>query len=157
MKMMKKITTILSLERTGASGTEGEMDNQKGVSLIETLVALSIVAMVAVAFIYAMGTVVETTPMVDEKSTGLSLAEDQLEYIHNQPYIPYDAFSGTPQYDIVSDIPTEYQIHVTVDSLDPKGNGLDEDDGLQRIIVQVECPQGSPVITLEGFKSAESL
>ena len=54
---------------------------ESGVTLIETLVALAILAVVAVAFVSGLATASKATIIANEQSTAESLARSQLESI----------------------------------------------------------------------------
>lgn len=129
--------------------------NQSGFSLIETLVAVAIVGLTTVIFLTGLTASVETTVITDEKSTALATADAQMEFIQNQPYEEwYDP--GTPSYafTLIDDIPQGYSIGTPMVSLiDPKGDGMDNDDGLQRIHIRVRGPSGERSVLIEGVKS----
>lgn len=126
----------------------GQMQSEKGFSLIETLVALAILGIIAVGFLSGLATAARATFITDERTTAASLAKSQMEYIKNQNY---DNINNPPQYDLLSDLPTSFSVTVTASRLDPEGDGLDDDDGIQNIVVTVM--RGSrTIITLEDYK-----
>jgi len=129
--------------------------NSKGVSAIEVIIALAILGIVAVAFLGGLSTALNATSIADERSVAQSLAQSQMEYIKSQEYDD----SEHPLYDVISDIPDGYTIYGYDEShpdwfaqrLDPEGDGLSNDDGLQVITVTVKH-HDKEVLTLEGYK-----
>jgi len=61
---------------------------QRGISFIETLVALAILAAIAVAFLNGLSTTSKAVMISQESVTAESLAKSQIEYIKVQEYIP---------------------------------------------------------------------
>ena len=128
------------------------MKQEKGFSLIEVMIAMLLVGIIAIAFLGALATASKALIIADERATAESLARTQMEYVRNQDY---DFDNNPPQYAQIpdEDIPDGYVIDVTAERLDPKGDGFDSDDGIQKIIVTVEHPELDEVIKLEGYRS----
>ncbi|MBT4512177.1 MAG: type II secretion system protein [Chloroflexi bacterium] len=126
------------------------MRNQQGFSLVEVLVALSILGTFGIALLGGLITVSKSTPIIDEKSTAQSLAERQLEYVRVQPY---DYSNNPPQYTVLSGtaVPSGYGIGMLSTRLDHDDDGIGDDDGVQQIAVTITHDSKS-VITLEGYK-----
>ena len=141
--------TLLNLFGDQALGTLPQyMQSEKGFSLIETLAALAILGIVAVGFLSGLATAARATFITDERTTAASLAKSQMEYVKNQNY---DNINNPPQYDLLSDLPSSFSVTVTASRLDPEGDGPDDDDGIQNIVVTVM--RGSRTITtLEDYK-----
>ena len=55
-------------------------------ALLETLVALAILGLVAVAFLSGLSTAARATFIADEQATAESLARSQMEYVKSQDY-----------------------------------------------------------------------
>ncbi len=125
-------------------------NGERGLTLIEILVALGILAAVAVVFLVGMATSSKAVMVSQERVTVDSLAKSQMESIKSWEY---DDDNNPPQYQSakLTDIPTGYDITITAARLDPKGNGTDNDDGLQEITVTV-THGGETVFTLVGYK-----
>jgi len=125
---------------------------QRGMTLIEVLIALGIIAAVAVTFLAGMSASSSRVIINSENITAESLAKTQMEYVKRQPY---DAI-GTPEYaELVLDpdlIAADYAIDVAVQLMNPKGDSPNNDDGLQMIIITIKH-HGNTVHTLEGYKS----
>ena len=113
------------------------MQRQEGYSHVEALVTLAILGGFGTTLLGGLMTVTTTTPLTDEKSTAQSLAENQLEYVRTQDY---DYINNPPQYLVLSGtaIPAGYSITNTAIHLDPDGDGLADDDGIQNISVTVK-------------------
>lgn len=115
--------------------------NESGVTLLETLVALAILGLVAVAFLNGLTTAAQATIIADKQATAESLVRSQMEYVKSQPY----ATSYTP-----APIPDEYEDEgysatIVVEPLP------DPDDGIQKITVTVK--RGAKIIlTIEDYK-----
>ena len=127
------------------------MKKEKGFSLVEVMLALALLGIIAVAVLGALATASKAIFIADEQATAESLARTEMEYVRNQDY---DAINNPPQYDLISDIPDGYDIDVTAERLDPKGDGIDADDGIQKITVTVQHQDKPEVVKLEGYRSA---
>ena len=126
------------------------MKSQEGFSLIEILVSIAILGIAGVGFLSGLHTVYETIPLTEQENIALNLAENQMEYIRNQPYDP----SGN--YDIIPDLPPGYGIGIPMTGLmDPEDVGDGADYGLQRISVVV-IYDDQPVTMLEACKADKS-
>jgi len=87
---------------------------QKGVSLIETVVALGILGFIGVAFLSALSTISKGVDLYEQRVTAQSLAQSQLEIIKQAPY------DDTPPYydDVSLSLPPGYEVLVSVDELE---------------------------------------
>jgi prepilin-type N-terminal cleavage/methylation domain-containing protein len=131
-----------------ASGTA--RNGERGLTLIEVLVALGILAAVAVVFLLGMSTSSKAVMVSQEAVAVDSLAKSQMEYVKSQPY---DADHNPPQYLKLADedIPDGYDIIITPARLDPDYDGFMDDDGLQEITVNV-TRNGETAFELVGYK-----
>lgn len=125
------------------------MRNQKGFSLIEVLLAMALVGILGTAIPSALSGANRATITANQHTTAESLARSQMDYIQNQPY---DSDNSTPIYALLPEVPAPYNIVTPMaQRLDPKGDGISNDDGLQKITVTVK--HGATVIfTLVDFK-----
>ena len=119
------------------------MINEKGFAFIETIVALGLLGIVAVAFLSGLGTSTKATIVTKEHAFAESLARSELEYIRNCTY-QYD----TNNYGInpVLDIPEGWSIDPPV--VEPVH---ETDDGIQKVIVSVKR-DGKEIISLFTYK-----
>ena len=67
---------------------------QRGISLIETLVALAILGAIGVIFLNGLTTTSKGVMISQEKVSAESLAKSQVEYIKAQDYIPIDDYGS---------------------------------------------------------------
>jgi len=114
---------------------------QEGQGLIEVLIAVAILGIVAVAFLSALATASSALIVADERTIAESLARSELEYIKNSAY---DNTNNPPQYspDPAIDIPDGYNINIEAVRLDPEDDGTEDDDGIQKITVEVYRQDG---------------
>lgn len=126
------------------------LGNQKGTSLVEVLIAVIIFGAIAVSLFIALNVSHRTTHSVNRQTTAESLTRAEMEYIKS---CDYDDVNNPPVYglDPNLDIPTGYSIEVSTERLDPKGDGTNNDDGIQKITVEV-YHDGALVVTTEGYK-----
>ena len=128
--------------------------NQKGLTLVEVLIALAIFGAIALSVFFALNVSHRTTHTVNRETTAESLSRSALEYIKNSPYDE----SGSPDYQDEVDAniipPAGYVIDVTAVPIDPDTYQplppLD-DDGIQEITVEVYF-DGDLVLATENYK-----
>jgi type II secretory pathway pseudopilin PulG len=123
-------------------------------TLIEVLIALSIIAAVSTTFLVGMATSSKAVIVVQEHVNAESLAKSQMEAIKRWAY---DATGIPPNYQAAkltakpTDITAGYDINIAAERLDPKNDGFGNDDGLQQITVTI-TRDGRTIFTLEGYK-----
>ena len=113
------------------------MKSERGTSLIETLVALALLGIIAVAFLSALATSSNARSIADEHASARILAESQMENIKKQTY----AFS----YDPVP-LSTVYPGYSAVVDVDNLRNG-----NIQKITVTIRH-HDRDIETLESYK-----
>lgn len=143
------------------------MRNEKGISLIEVIIALALLGIIGLAFLGALSTASRAVITTDERATAESLARTEMEYVKSQPYSTdnpwsYDVPPGAPPaeppdwWDPAHTLPDGYDNYsatVSATLLDPDGDGTSDDDGLLQITITINH-LGDSVIILEGYKSA---
>ncbi|TET68683.1 MAG: type II secretion system protein [Dehalococcoidia bacterium] len=117
---------------------------ESGVTFIETVVALAILGVIAVAFLNGLTTTSKSAFIADEQTTAESLAQSQIEWVKNASY-SYNATTYSP-----APIPSgkdylNYSALITAEPL------RDPDDGIQKITVTVKRSDKG-VTKLEGYK-----
>ena len=119
------------------------MINEKGFSLIETIVATTLLGVVAVAFLSGLGTSIKATLITKDHAVAESLARSELEYVRDYAY-EYD----TNEYEVnpTLDIPAGWSITPPV--VEPMH---ETDDGIQKVTVNVER-NGETVLSLFTYK-----
>jgi prepilin-type N-terminal cleavage/methylation domain-containing protein len=144
--------------------------NEKGVTLIEVLIALAVLGIVSVAFLSGLATSSKAIFVADEIATSESLARSQMEYVKKQAYNPAGAYDpgpppsgGEATYDKSSAIPDGY----TIWSVDRAGATVTDiigvpwdtqnnqpsstDEGIQKIKLVIKH-HGDEAVTLEDYK-----
>ena len=117
--------------------------NETGVTLIETLIALALLGVIAVAFVGGMAMAAKATFIADEQATAESLVHSELEYVKNCTY-QYDVseYPVNPELTVpegwVVPPPVVEPLHAT-------------DDGIQKITVKAER-NGEVVLIIEDYK-----
>ena len=117
--------------------------NESGVTFIETLIALAVLGLVAVAFLGGMTTATKATIIADEQATAESLIRSELEYVRNCAYqygvseYPVDPLLTIPESWVVTP-PVVEPLHAT-------------DDGIQKVTAKVEH-SGEVVLVVEDYK-----
>ena len=123
---------------------------QKGMTLIEVLIAIAILGMIAVPFLTALSTSSRALIIADERTTAESLVRSEMEYVKNCTYNPTGfsyqippAADNTPWgglHDLDSYyIDAGYSVNVTGVPIDPTtGAALSSGDmNIQNITVKV--------------------
>jgi len=117
---------------------------ESGVTFIETVVALAILGVIAVAFLNGLTTTSKSVFTADEHTTAESLAQSQMEWVKNASY-SYNAttYSSAP-------IPSgkDYLNYSTLITAEPLRS---PDDGIQKVIVTIKRSDKG-VTKLEGYK-----
>jgi type II secretory pathway pseudopilin PulG len=114
--------------------------SQKGISLIETIVAVCILAIIGVAFLSALATTSTARATNEERTASKILAEAILEYIKTDNYtasynLPSSLFDDFPGYTVPLPVNAENERN---------GN-------IQKISITVSH-KGHEVLTLESYK-----
>ncbi len=113
-----------------------QIHSSKGFTLVETLIALAIMAIIAVAILGSMTLSSRTTIITNTRETAKNIAETQMEYVKGLPY----AGSYT------ASVPAEYANYTAAIQA-----AYLQDSFIQKITVTVSL-QNKVIITLEGYK-----
>ncbi len=106
---------------------------QKGFTLIETIVAVAILAAIGVTFISAIDTGYGSIRILDEKTQAEALIRSQLDDIKASPY------QDTGVYPVTVTLPFQYSM--TINVVPPQQIGLDR--------IPLEELVGEPVTTIQ--------
>jgi prepilin-type N-terminal cleavage/methylation domain-containing protein len=126
---------------------------ENGFSLIEVLIAVSILSLVSVAFLYGISTALRANNTSETQSKALSLAESQLESVKGETYkdAPY---GGEASYTKINSgsytISSINHSNSTVDDV-VYGVPTSTDAELQKITVIIKRG-GSEILRLSTFK-----
>lgn len=118
--------------------------NQTGMTLIETIVAIAIIAAISVVFLGGLVVSSKGTLESDEQSTAESIARCQMEWVRGLTYVD-EATEYTPADMDNFDDYEGYSANITAEPLHSP------DDGIQKITVTV-LHNGDWVMSVEGYK-----
>jgi prepilin-type N-terminal cleavage/methylation domain-containing protein len=124
-----------------------------GFSLVEVLVAVSILSLIGTGLFSALGGASRVLLHADIRESARDLAEAQMEYIQNLEYKTADPSGVLVFYDKVPNLSTNYpgfDVETQASRVD-KGSGITDDTGIQEITVVVK-KDNSPIFTLKGMK-----
>jgi len=124
---------------------------ERGMTLIEVLIALSIIATVSTTFLVGMSTSSKAVIVIQEHVNAESLAKSQMEAVKRWEY---DETGIPPDYEAakLTPFPADYEIDIAAVRLEADPNNPPgEDDGLQEITVTI-TRGGKTIFTLEGYK-----
>jgi prepilin-type N-terminal cleavage/methylation domain-containing protein len=115
------------------------LQDEEGLTLIESLITIAIIGVVLVAFAVAMSTGALAVSESDQEVTAQSLARTQMEYIKGYPY---DPFATT--YPAV-DTTDNYSITIAVTSVP------DADENIQKVTATISR-DAEALIIIEDYK-----
>ena len=122
-------------------GSGDTMYRQRGTSLLETIVALGLFAMIAVSFLGAISTGLTGAEIIDGRLMTENLARTQVEDIKSLPY------SDSNYYPVTVSCPPECTVLIDVTDLSP----LEYPSTLQSVVVSV-LQEGRTKTTIETYK-----
>ncbi len=145
----------------------GWSERSRGAVLIEVLIALAILGLISTVFIGAMYTSLQAARLTDERSTALTLAKSQIEFVKMQEYADSDwayavttsggTYSAMPSWWTTSPPPAlsseyaGYTVTVTgVSNIDLDGTG-GPDVGI-RTVTAAASHYGTVIFTLEDYE-----
>ena len=125
----------------------GLMKDERGISLIETIIALAILGILVIAFLGGLSASLKAFFTADELETARNIAEKQMEYVieldyaTSNQYTPADISTDYPNYTVSNPI-------IATD-ITPVGSNIH----IQKIYISVyHDDKPEPVITLEDYK-----
>lgn len=119
-------------------------DQESGLTLIETVIALAILGAISVTFLSGMTTTSKATFIADEQTTAESLARSQMERVKTTDYV-YGATEYPPALMPSGKDYINYSVVVTAEPLN------NPDDGIQKITVAIKHFD-KMIIKLESYK-----
>jgi type II secretory pathway pseudopilin PulG len=115
------------------------LNSQRGIGIVETLVAVAILGTSVVAFVVSLSTGSLAVNELDRETAAQSLAQTQMEYTKNHAFIP-----GAVSYPVL-DAPDTYSVSVGVQAVPGA------DANIQKITVTVEKDSVS-ILTVSDYK-----
>ena len=134
------------------------MKGQKGLTLLEVVMAVALFGIIAAGLFMALNVSHKTTALTNRLTIAESLSRSALEVIKQ---CEYDATNNPPLYQDPVDhsiicsanitIPDGYDVVVTAERLDPEEDGTGNDDGIQKVTVEVKF-EGDLVVSTDAYK-----
>ena len=118
--------------------------NQKGMTLIETIVAVAIIGAVCVVFLSGLAVSSKGTLEIDEQATAESVARSQMEWVQGLRYVDNATQYSPANLDAFNDY-EGYTANITAEPLHTP------EDGIQKITITV-VHNGDSVMSIEGYK-----
>lgn len=112
---------------------------EKGFLMVETIIAVGIGGTAVVVFFLAIATGSQGVAQVDRNITISNLAQSQMEFVHDQPYL-----TAPTTYPTITP-PEGYSLTAVAEPVPGA------DDNIQKVTVTV-FKQGDQVVLLEDFK-----
>jgi len=122
---------------------------QKGISLLEILIAVGILSVIGVVFIGSLNTAYRSVGVLDEQTQAEALARSQMEDIKDSTY------QDSGNYTVTVDLPPQYSI--SIDAEVPTIVSANTTT-LQEITVSVSRPTGEgdrPIFSVSTYKVKE--
>jgi len=129
------------------SGQKGK--GERGLTLVEVLLALSILAAVSTTFLLGTTTSSRAVMINKEHIIAESMAKSQMEYVKRQNYrvdLQYDKITLSQE-----EIDAGYDVDILAEYMNPRGDSTHNDDSLQKITITV-IRKGEAELALEGYK-----
>ena len=108
------------------------LKGQKGIGLLEVLLAVAILGVIGVGFMQALATTSEGADLHEKRVTASSLAQSQVEYIKASPYLPVS--EGDYSVAVSSH---GYSIDIETVNIDKDGLEVEVETGKQEVTVKV--------------------
>jgi hypothetical protein len=129
--------------------------NEKGLSLIETVIGLAVFALIGIVILTCLGAAARANISNENLSTAESLGRTQMEYVKNQSYnATGNGTAHPPAYSTIS-LPTGYSFTTPLENMatriNSSGNSVTSDTGLQQITVTIKY-YNKTLYTLTDYK-----
>ena len=130
---------------------------QRGFTLIETILAVAILAAIGVGLLNALDTNAKATRTLDERVTATNLATAYFEAIKAMPYAetypePEDIITIPPQYDVDVDIQFSSDGDTT-DGITWGDYNIEDPQTIQKLTITISREGGKPVLAICNFKT----
>jgi type II secretory pathway pseudopilin PulG len=131
------------------------LQGQSGIGLLETLIAVAIMAAIGVTLLTALDTNAEATQQLDEKVVATNLATAYIEAIKASSYD-----ETYPEPEEIITIPPQYDVSVDISFSDDGdwGDGIDWGsytgvEKIQKLTVTVSREESGHILTVCAFKT----
>jgi len=144
------------------------LQGQRGIGLLETLVAVAILAAIGVSLLTALDTNAKATRQLDEKVVATNLATAYIEAIKSMDYKTMTPGDTYPEPEELITIPPQYIVNVDIafssESIkegditqiiwvDEYLDGEGKERTIQRLAVTVSREGGNHILTICAFKT----
>ena len=119
-------------------------NNQSGMTLIETIVAIAILSAICVVFLGGLVVSSKGTLESDEQATAESVARCQMEWVQRLTYVDNATQYSPKNLETFNDY-AGYSTNITAEPL------TSPEDGIQKVSVNV-IHNGNVVMSIEGYK-----
>ncbi len=136
---------------------------QRGISLIETLVAVAILGLIGVGILAALDTNARAARTLDEQVVATNLATAYIEAIKAMPYAPSPELASYPPPEDIITIPPQYSVNIDIyfsSGSTPEDDiiiwdtyDVENPQTIQRIAVTVSREGGKPILRICMFKT----
>ncbi len=136
---------------------------QRGLTLIEVLVAAAILAVIGVVLLNALDTNAKATRQLDEKVVATNLATAYFEAIKAMDYAPSLELASYPEPEDIITIPPQYIVNVDIqfsNDGDPNDGitwvdyNIDDPQTIQKIAISVSREGGRHILSICTFKTS---
>ena len=155
------VTLLVKLLKACFPFCERAKLNSLGITLIETIVALSIFASAGTAVLLGLSTAHRSSAVVNASSVAENLARNQMEYVWTLPYILPDTGEGNPyeSIDVNSGlpIPSGFGVRATAVVFNLNSDPVEDDfvGCIQKVVVTV-TRDGADYHVLETLRASDS-
>ena len=133
------------------------LQGQKGIGLLETLIAVAILGVIGVSLLTALNTNARATRTLDEHVVATNLATAYIEAIKAMDYAPSLELESYPEPEDIITIPPRYVVNVNItftsDGTTWVDYNIEDPQTLQKLAVTVSREGGKPVLTICAFKT----
>jgi type II secretory pathway pseudopilin PulG len=133
------------------------LKDQRGISLLETVIALAILGVIGVAFMISISSSTRAVQILDEQTQAEALARSQLDAILEMTYNNDPGCYPSSCYPVTGNVPSQYSVSIEVQALDTPTCVQDGNcNTLQQVTVIISRPAGGggnrSVLSVSAYK-----